>query len=194
MTQIAKTIDLHHSIRALVPFFCIIFLYDFLNLSGYFRPSISGYEAIDRSCICLALAIVIDLLGLYKLHPTYRKIRAHFFSKLGKKGKKPRVEPRQQKTARAEKIREDLLYALPKQRYANMRNEHAIWISLYHAHILTFVAVCILLFRSFSNTSFNENYLSLLTGAAISAAFLWSAINRNRSYNRKISGLSLGKA
>lgn len=179
--------DLYHATRALIPSVAVFTILKFGFPDASSTLSISGLKGVDLFLICFVIAICIDFVSPYKMHPIYRSIRKHFFLRLYKIINKKAIRSDDDRINIAEVDREDLLYNLGEERFKNMRMEHAIWISLYNASII------LLLFSVFCaadlSLKLGATQLDWIWSAAMfstSCIILVSAVARNRSYGAKI--------
>jgi hypothetical protein len=137
---------------------------------------------------------ITDSLGLYKIHPVYRRIRKQFFLSLYKmneenslpSGEKERILSENDKIQIAENIREDILYEVEPIRYKNLRIEHAIWIMLYNFSIITNIYVAMTTVTAFIEGITQVHAIVLITLIAFSILSLLSARARNISYGEKL--------
>ena len=184
----------HHVVRAAVPGFFMGVCYEALSNVGITPPLIELASPISGAAGLFMLGFVLDVLGAYKLHPGYRRIRNRFFVSLSQTAKHQPSKLKEQ-IALGERRREQTLYDQPQDRLADLRTEHAIWIALYHVHLIALVAgtvaVVYLVVGAREATPTGMAVTAVLF--VFSALTLIAAVARNLSYNAKIFSAASGR-
>jgi hypothetical protein len=184
-------LDMHQAIRLSTPGLFLALSYYILSRLGVVPRADDVLTSMWGTGGFLFIGFLIDILGIYKIHPAYRLIRRKLFLSLFEIQSEDHAKTIRQRIDAGSHIREAILYMQDTNKLSHLRVEHAIWISLYNIHIITLSISLILLianiFRNHNNQITSSQYIIYALSAFVfSITSLIAATNRNISYNSKI--------
>ncbi|MDR6100580.1 hypothetical protein QE369_000758 [Agrobacterium larrymoorei] len=196
------TLDTHQAVRAAAPG-CFIALCFLIFVRVGVLPSIGDLLLSLQGMVgFLVVGFLFDILGAYKIHPWYRVIRKNFFLRISELQPEPDDVEDADKIATGEHLREAIIYSQDANRVTNLRFEHAVWITLYNIHILSFLLVLVIFIFQWQTRGIREIssdmalWYALVALLIIGCVTLFAAVGRNKSYNQKVinSGKKIRKA